>query len=297
MNRAYSFITERHNTEITLSRERLLQAKDLIKRKRYDEARQLLKTIDHPTATLWLNKLDSMGVQPTRPRKRGIAIAAISLILVVIVAGFLVASLDAQRRHAELALELMNATLIKETANSDGTSTSIAISVAIAHERATSYVMTETRLAQIRASLTAIRNETETHEAQITATRYAEAIQTATRQIELTATEAASQTAIAEARLTQAHNFLATTIPLTMTLHPNQVYYTRVMAAARYCPQINCEVASYIPPGVELTIAAVVPGDAVDGNAGWGITIYTEREMYVNSSWLMRTRPTSTPRR
>lgn len=44
-----------------MAREQLLAAKDLIQKKRYSEARQLLLTIDSPTAKQWLNKLDEIA--------------------------------------------------------------------------------------------------------------------------------------------------------------------------------------------------------------------------------------------
>ncbi len=39
----------------------LIEARDLIKAKRYDEARRLLKKLDHPTATSWLQTLDTIA--------------------------------------------------------------------------------------------------------------------------------------------------------------------------------------------------------------------------------------------
>lgn len=45
-----------------MANERLAQARDLIKAKRYQEARQVLKVIaDHPTARTWLAKLDEIA--------------------------------------------------------------------------------------------------------------------------------------------------------------------------------------------------------------------------------------------
>lgn len=49
-----------------MSREALLEARDLIKAKRYDEARFILKSIDHPTAVEWLAKLDQIA--PVAPQ-------------------------------------------------------------------------------------------------------------------------------------------------------------------------------------------------------------------------------------
>lgn len=45
-------------------KEKLVQARNLIKEKRYDEARVILKQIDHPMATEWLNKIDMLAPAP-----------------------------------------------------------------------------------------------------------------------------------------------------------------------------------------------------------------------------------------
>ena len=46
---------------IGMSKQKLLAARELIKEKNYDEARAILKTIDHPTAKEWLAKLDRIA--------------------------------------------------------------------------------------------------------------------------------------------------------------------------------------------------------------------------------------------
>src|SRR4051794_17202967 len=55
-----------------MSKAKFEAAKELIDEKRYDEARTILKTIDHPTAAKWLNKLDAIAPQdevdkPSKP--------------------------------------------------------------------------------------------------------------------------------------------------------------------------------------------------------------------------------------
>ena len=40
-----------------MSKAKFAAAKELIDEKKYDEARNILKTIDHPTAREWENKL------------------------------------------------------------------------------------------------------------------------------------------------------------------------------------------------------------------------------------------------
>ena len=41
----------------------LERARDLIKAKRYDEARAILQPLDHPLAEQWLHKLDAVAPQ------------------------------------------------------------------------------------------------------------------------------------------------------------------------------------------------------------------------------------------
>lgn len=50
-----------------MSREAMLEARELIKAKRYDEARFILHSIDHPTAQEWLAKLDQIAPVSTTP--------------------------------------------------------------------------------------------------------------------------------------------------------------------------------------------------------------------------------------
>ena len=49
-----------------MSKSDLIYAKELIKEKRYDEARRILKKIDHPTAIKWLKKLDEIAPPSSR---------------------------------------------------------------------------------------------------------------------------------------------------------------------------------------------------------------------------------------
>jgi hypothetical protein len=53
--------------EATVSQALFIQAHELIKDKRYDEARALLRQIDHPTAREWLAKLDKLAPEPPAP--------------------------------------------------------------------------------------------------------------------------------------------------------------------------------------------------------------------------------------
>lgn len=51
-------------------KEKLVQARDLIKAKRYDEARVILNQVDHPMATEWLNKIDMLAPAPVAKRTK-----------------------------------------------------------------------------------------------------------------------------------------------------------------------------------------------------------------------------------
>lgn len=58
-------------------REQMERARELIKAKRYDEARAMLRAIDHPTAAKWLDKLDELdppfAVDAPKKPKREVA--------------------------------------------------------------------------------------------------------------------------------------------------------------------------------------------------------------------------------
>jgi hypothetical protein len=49
-----------------MSKAKFAAAKELIDEKKYDEARAILRTIDHPTAQTWLDKLDTIA--PSEPK-------------------------------------------------------------------------------------------------------------------------------------------------------------------------------------------------------------------------------------
>jgi len=61
-------------------KQKMLEARELIQQKRYDEARAILKTVDHPTAQEWLVKLDTVA-----PRKVPLWIPLLSLVTVVVI--------------------------------------------------------------------------------------------------------------------------------------------------------------------------------------------------------------------
>ncbi len=53
-----------------MSQEQFIQARELIKQKRFDDARAMLHTIDHPAAREWLAKLDRIAPVQAPPRHR-----------------------------------------------------------------------------------------------------------------------------------------------------------------------------------------------------------------------------------
>jgi uncharacterized protein YoxC len=66
--------------EAFMSKERMLEARQLIQQKRYDEARKILKTVDHPTAREWMRKLDADA-----PRKTPLWIPLFSLVSIAVI--------------------------------------------------------------------------------------------------------------------------------------------------------------------------------------------------------------------
>jgi hypothetical protein len=50
-----------------MSKAKMEAARELIKEKRYAEARTILKTIDHPTAAEWTARIDSFPVRIRKP--------------------------------------------------------------------------------------------------------------------------------------------------------------------------------------------------------------------------------------
>lgn len=50
-----------------MSKAKMQAAKELIQAKQYDEARTILKTVDHPTARQWEKRLSDLQVPPKKP--------------------------------------------------------------------------------------------------------------------------------------------------------------------------------------------------------------------------------------
>ncbi|HEX2906034.1 MAG TPA: hypothetical protein VHO69_04195 [Phototrophicaceae bacterium] len=71
-----------------MSKQKMLAAKELIQEKRYDEARTILKTVNHPTAKQWLEKLDKIApVKPksARPNRRILLLVLLPLCIVLMI--------------------------------------------------------------------------------------------------------------------------------------------------------------------------------------------------------------------
>lgn len=68
-----------------MSKAKMEAARELIREKRYAEARVILNTIDHPTATEWLEKLDQIA-----PTKKVEATGSGATVLIVVLAGMIV---------------------------------------------------------------------------------------------------------------------------------------------------------------------------------------------------------------
>lgn len=72
-----------------MSKVKLEAAKELIKEKRYQEARSILEGVDHPTARLWLSRLDTLmqpstiGNQSNKRRFSRTQMALFALILIL----------------------------------------------------------------------------------------------------------------------------------------------------------------------------------------------------------------------
>ena len=93
-----------------MSKAKMQAAKELIREKRYEDARAILRDIDHPTAREWLQKINRIAPERKRkmPRK---AVAILSLIVLIVVLVIVVLNaryqtqLERDRFIAQLHLE------------------------------------------------------------------------------------------------------------------------------------------------------------------------------------------------
>lgn len=66
-------------------KDKMTKARELIKAKRYDEARRVLRGVKHPKAAEWLEKL------PPPKRSKRLRVALIAIILIVAIGGLVLA--------------------------------------------------------------------------------------------------------------------------------------------------------------------------------------------------------------
>ncbi|MCA0453434.1 MAG: hypothetical protein LCI00_05625 [Chloroflexi bacterium] len=92
-----------------MSKAKFDAAKELIDEKRYGEARALLKTIDHPTAITWLDKLDVIAPAPQIPaskiRTKPTRLQTVLLVIGLLIIGLFVLALMQQRQMAHQGLQ------------------------------------------------------------------------------------------------------------------------------------------------------------------------------------------------
>lgn len=92
-----------------MSKAKFDAAKELIDEKRYDEARALLRTIDHPTAAKWLDKLDVIApvTQATtgKVKKKPTRLQLVLLIVGGIIITIAILSLIAQGQAAHQGVQ------------------------------------------------------------------------------------------------------------------------------------------------------------------------------------------------
>jgi len=67
-------------------KEQMLKARELIKRKRYDEARAILKKINHPKAKEWLAKIDKIAPEKKSGGGRTVLVRLLLLLIVIAIA-------------------------------------------------------------------------------------------------------------------------------------------------------------------------------------------------------------------
>jgi len=87
-----------------MSQVKFQAARELIREKRYAEARMLLESIDHPTAKLWLKKLDKLAPERKVNKNRKITVISVTLaVLIVAVLGIGISILRSPRGETIVA--------------------------------------------------------------------------------------------------------------------------------------------------------------------------------------------------
>lgn len=147
-----------------MSKAKFAAAKELIDEKKYDEARSILGTIDHPVARQWEAKIDSLSPRVSQSTKPGnsyiyniIRVIAVVFIAVILVALILRQMQQTQQDMAAGQAGVIEAlTTINSPASTKVVSTSTAISVAInAATPALAASVTATSTPTITPSITA----------------------------------------------------------------------------------------------------------------------------------------------
>lgn len=81
-----------------MSKAKLEAARELIREKRYDDARRLLEGIDHPTAREWIAKIDERQAPPAPPVKKA---SRTSGCLAILILGVLIWGIDAVNKQTQ----------------------------------------------------------------------------------------------------------------------------------------------------------------------------------------------------
>lgn len=84
------------------TRQRMIRTKNMIEAKRYEDARALLVTIDHPTADKWLTKLNNMSPATATLADKSFTtqlVIAILLLFVFVIPGIIALSIFANEAN------------------------------------------------------------------------------------------------------------------------------------------------------------------------------------------------------
>ena len=95
--------------------------------------------------------------------------------------------------------------------------------------------------------------------------------------------------------VSQAQSATSTPRPTRTPRQTPQTYYvTGNTINARSCPRTTCEVVTTFSRGQSIRVLATVTGSSVSGSTNWYETRYNARRIYVHSSLVSQTRPSST---
>jgi hypothetical protein len=89
--------------------QKMENVRELIRAKRYAEARKLLQTIDHPTARSWIERIDSIAPQvAAQPPKRKWLVLTLALMLIVVIAAIAIVAVVQQSPPSDLNQRLVH---------------------------------------------------------------------------------------------------------------------------------------------------------------------------------------------